>query len=555
MQSEKFLKQTAAAEAACKPDMLSAARAGDCERLKELLKAHSQSKSEKRQCNGLSASQSPKHCEESSAHMFLHQTEPQCARQGANSSDWLGRTALSRAARYNRYEAIKILLRAGARVDIVDVYGQSAIHVAACHGHLESLSQLLMINGDTAEDNITGVDEMNTHRRSLSSACNRDLRHGMTPFEHLSSFFERTGSQYCLESCVTLSRANLPFQAEAILKCLRFCSSQAASENLPKPIKTYRLRPFCCRLSKRPHMNAAAECLHDKAVYDPEDHVVYQENGFHIFPHLLSSPMLELARKRVRKICASLHAGADPLRMYNLHQCNEIWIWELAYSLRHMVALHCGNSFYFYLSHLIVKPPHSDYAIPWHQDYRTKGESRLCSIWIALDDVDAENGGVRCLPGAHLECRPLKTQDIGSIDFTSTIKVEEVHNLKRKVYAATEARSGLRKETSAGESRIEESKDQYAKDREPQEFTMILKAGQASILHPLMPHYSPSNRSNRWRRGLLLRFAASADHVKFSLPIMSYQQKVYPSVFKDGSYFADYRSGDLFEGCSLKIEL
>ena len=89
---------------------------------------------------------------------------------------------------------------------------------------------------------------------------------------------------------------------------------------------------------------------------------------------------------------------------------------------------------------------------------------------------------------------------------------------------------------------------------------MVLKlqAGQASMLHPLMPHYSPCNRSERWRRGLLLRFAACPEHISQSLPLPTARQNVgadtaYPQIFKDGSYFVDYRSGELFEACSVKM--
>ena len=210
-----------------------------------------------------------------------------------------------------------------------------------------------------------------------------------------------------------------------------------------------------------------------------------------------------------------LHANADRLRLYNLHQCGEKWMLNLAShpAVTNIVAQHCGSDFYFYLSHVISKEPRSTYAVPWHQDYRTKGDMRHCSIWIALDAVDENNGCVACVPGAHE--LPMETCDLGCIDFTSVV----VHN-----------------------------------ELDSKALPLTMSAGQASILHPLMPHHSSENKSDRWRRALVLRFASAQCHViqeQKTGKVVEQQQEYYPAVFKDGSWFADYRTGEVFEGISL----
>ena len=56
--------------------------------------------------------------------------------------------------------------------------------------------------------------------------------------------------------------------------------------------------------------------------------------------------------------------------------------------------------------HFIFKQPSgASGTVPWHQDYPFWPVDRpvALSCWVALDDVSAESGGMRFLPGAHKE--------------------------------------------------------------------------------------------------------------------------------------------------------
>ena len=57
----------------------------------------------------------------------------------------------------------------------------------------------------------------------------------------------------------------------------------------------------------------------------------------------------------------------------------------------------------FFFDHLLVKEPGGANPTPWHQDapYFTIEGVQCCGIWIALDDVTAENGAVEYLGGTH----------------------------------------------------------------------------------------------------------------------------------------------------------
>ena len=76
---------------------------------------------------------------------------------------------------------------------------------------------------------------------------------------------------------------------------------------------------------------------------------------------------------------------------------------------------------YLTQSHLVCKPPRSDYEIPWHQDYRSGHKLGRMILWIALDDISKENGCVHVLPGWQ-KLGALPVRDDGYADFTSVIE-------------------------------------------------------------------------------------------------------------------------------------
>eukprot|EP00291_Cryptomonas_curvata_P017810 CAMPEP_0172156830 /NCGR_PEP_ID=MMETSP1050-20130122/3447_1 /TAXON_ID=233186 /ORGANISM="Cryptomonas curvata, Strain CCAP979/52" /LENGTH=106 /DNA_ID=CAMNT_0012825979 /DNA_START=283 /DNA_END=599 /DNA_ORIENTATION=- len=60
-----------------------------------------------------------------------------------------------------------------------------------------------------------------------------------------------------------------------------------------------------------------------------------------------------------------------------------------------------GEKIHLYASQLHRKESSSGHEVPWHQD----GNDRVRTVWITLDDVDRENGGLVLLPGLYKEGR------------------------------------------------------------------------------------------------------------------------------------------------------
>ncbi|MBN34883.1 MAG: phytanoyl-CoA dioxygenase [Rhodospirillaceae bacterium] len=149
--------------------------------------------------------------------------------------------------------------------------------------------------------------------------------------------------------------------------------------------------------------------------------------------------------------------------------------------VRHPSVLDCieallGPDLMVWDSDILIKEPHSEGYISWHQDLRYWGVDSTYALtaWIALTDATREMGCMRFLPGSHHE---------GLLDHTDTFEGRNM--LSRGQTAAFEVDEAA---TTSGD----------------------LRAGQMSVHHSLMLHASTPNRSDRRRVGLAIRYATPA---------------------------------------------
>ncbi len=124
------------------------------------------------------------------------------------------------------------------------------------------------------------------------------------------------------------------------------------------------------------------------------------------------------------------------------------------------------------MTHFFSKEPGDVRQVSWHQDasYWPLTPSKVVTVWLAIDDVDMENGPMTVIPGSHRH---------GQIPFERSTEEE------RSVLGQTVT-------------------DPLEWGGEPVPFTM--KAGQISIHTDLLLHGSEPNRSRRRRCGLTLRY-------------------------------------------------
>lgn len=126
-------------------------------------------------------------------------------------------------------------------------------------------------------------------------------------------------------------------------------------------------------------------------------------------------------------------------------------------------------------SHVFHKTPGLGMSVPFHQDaiFWPLTPLRSVTVWLAVDDADADNGAVVFAPGSHL---------LGALPHTAVVM---------------DGTKSLHKEVGDG-ARFE-----------PGLVTNELAAGQASVHSDLLVHGSAANRSRRRRSGLAIRYVAA----------------------------------------------
>ncbi len=141
-----------------------------------------------------------------------------------------------------------------------------------------------------------------------------------------------------------------------------------------------------------------------------------------------------------------------------------------------------GPNFYCWASSFFIKDPFTSSTVGWHQDayYWPMHPHNSVTVWLAFDDVDEENGGMKVIPGSHLH---------GVIKHRRSQQTNSVLTL--------ELESGTFSESDA--------------------IQFKLKAGQISLHDDRCVHSSPANLSSRRRAGLTIRY--SGTNVKNDLSV------------------------------------
>ncbi len=133
-----------------------------------------------------------------------------------------------------------------------------------------------------------------------------------------------------------------------------------------------------------------------------------------------------------------------------------------------------GPDLILLFTHLFCKPASSSRIVPWHQDgpFWPVKPMALCTVWVALDDVDEGNGAMKVIPGSHKgEAYEHELLDDPNSTLNRELKIEDVDDDAAKL--------------------------------------IELKAGQLSLHDIGIIHGSAANSSGRRRAGLALRYMPS----------------------------------------------
>lgn len=201
----------------------------------------------------------------------------------------------------------------------------------------------------------------------------------------------------------------------------------------------------------------------------PGQIAAYNQDGF-VQPFDVFPPA-EIAK--IRAYVDKLMADMGPEGSYgiNCYQARLSGLYDIATDPRIVdyVADLIGPNVLCWATAILSKEPHDPKAVPWHQDasFWSLSPARTVTVWLAIDDADADNSAMRFIPGTH---------DKGAMQMQ-----------------ATGAEAVFHKETANAEAM-------------GAPFTNTLRAGQMSLHADMLVHGSEPNRSDRRRCGLTLRY-------------------------------------------------
>ena len=136
-----------------------------------------------------------------------------------------------------------------------------------------------------------------------------------------------------------------------------------------------------------------------------------------------------------------------------------------------------GPNIVLWDSFIPAKPPKSKGYYGWHQDgtyWSITPLGQALTVWLALNEVDEENGAMRIIPGSHLG---------GQVDHVRTFHQESM------------LRRGQQVQESVNESTS---------------VAISLSPGEASLHNPFVIHGSGPNHSDRWRLGIGLVYVSGS---------------------------------------------
>ncbi len=200
----------------------------------------------------------------------------------------------------------------------------------------------------------------------------------------------------------------------------------------------------------------------------------FHENGYLIgLPPVYSPQEMERINQELPSLLALLEPGETAKDIREWHETST-YLYEIVMNpkIHDLVESILGANFYIWASSFFIKDPFSVSTVGWHQDayYWPMQPFNTVTVWLAFDDVGADNGAMRIIPGSH-KAGLMKHQRSGSTGSVLTLELEK----------------GSFDESGAVQ--------------------FHLKAGEVSLHDDRAVHGSPANPSSRRRAGLTIRYS------------------------------------------------
>jgi ectoine hydroxylase-related dioxygenase (phytanoyl-CoA dioxygenase family) len=205
----------------------------------------------------------------------------------------------------------------------------------------------------------------------------------------------------------------------------------------------------------------------------------YELDGYVVFRNVLDADLVAEADAHVDWLRAK-HPDLRPENLGHwLVKDDPFWVRLVSDDrLLDIAEQFIGPDIALFASHYICKPPKDGMPVLWHQDgsYWPLDPMEVVTLWLSVSDSKPENGCMRVIPRTqHTDLQEMrKREDIASV-----------------------LGSGM------DESLVDVS----------QAVDIVMQPGDVSVHHPNVIHGSEGNASDRWRKGLTIRYIPTTTRI------------------------------------------
>lgn len=197
----------------------------------------------------------------------------------------------------------------------------------------------------------------------------------------------------------------------------------------------------------------------------------YDRDGYAIFRDVLDADLMAEVQEHIQWLLA--HHPADRPEFLDFGPVRDDPFWARLVGddrLLDIASLFVGPEIALFASQYLIKPPGDGKEVLMHQDaaYWPLDPMEVVTLWLACDDVDAENGCMRVVPGSHR---------MGQQELRIRTDVDNV---------------------LSSEIAVDVDEDETV--------DIAISAGDVEVHHPTMVHGSHPNTSTRRRAGLTIRY-------------------------------------------------
>lgn len=203
----------------------------------------------------------------------------------------------------------------------------------------------------------------------------------------------------------------------------------------------------------------------------------FEEDGYCIFRNVLDPELIAMANAHVDWLLDE-HPELRPDELgHTLARDDPFWYRLISDPrLLDIAEIFLGPDIALFATHYICKEPRTGRQVRWHQDggFWPLEPMEAITIWLAITPSTPENGCLRVVPGSHT------TNLLDMIDTTDDAVLPK------------EIPVDVDEDDAVG---------------------FVLEPGDVSVHHPNIFHGSASNTSDRWRRGLTIRYIPTTTRI------------------------------------------